>query len=122
MPGDGVTYLFIFLPLADRLMESESEILSKSNLVLDQLLGSIREYISALYNCAELVSLLDYYTALACYASKVNTGKNNRNLQLANCLMSEICSSTNLWNKNRNQEWTSPSSGLSQGCGPQQHG
>ncbi|KAL3088612.1 hypothetical protein niasHT_023230 [Heterodera trifolii] len=57
----------------DRLLQSENEILHKSNLVLDQLIGSIREYIPALYKCTELVSLFDYYTALACYCSKVQT-------------------------------------------------
>uniref|UniRef100_A0A914IC35 DNA mismatch repair protein MutS core domain-containing protein n=1 Tax=Globodera rostochiensis TaxID=31243 RepID=A0A914IC35_GLORO len=55
----------------DRLLQSENEILQKSNLVLDQLIASIREYIPALYKCAELVSLFDYYAALACYCSRV---------------------------------------------------
>uniref|UniRef100_A0A183BPD1 JmjC domain-containing protein n=1 Tax=Globodera pallida TaxID=36090 RepID=A0A183BPD1_GLOPA len=57
----------------DRLLQSENEILQKSNLVLDQLIASIREYIPALYKCAELVSLFDYYAALACYCSRVQT-------------------------------------------------
>ena len=54
-------------------MEVESEILQKSNLVLEQLIGAIRENIPALYNCTEIISLLDFYCALACYSCRMNT-------------------------------------------------
>lgn len=56
------------------MVQSENEILLKSNLVLDQLISSIRLQLPALYSCVELLSLLDFFTSLAFYASRSNTG------------------------------------------------
>lgn len=58
----------------DRLVQSENEILLKSNMVLDQLISAIRAYLPALYNCVELISLLDFFSAMACYSNKTKTG------------------------------------------------
>uniref|UniRef100_A0A914IC51 DNA mismatch repair protein MutS core domain-containing protein n=1 Tax=Globodera rostochiensis TaxID=31243 RepID=A0A914IC51_GLORO len=84
----------------DRLLQSENEILQKSNLVLDQLIASIREYIPALYKCAELVSLFDYYAALArttitlhCRWTRPNRGSNSANWCYALCYQHGICCS-----------------------------
>lgn len=43
-------------------------------MVLDQLISSIRTFLPALYNCVELISLLDFFSAMACYSNKTKTG------------------------------------------------
>ncbi|KAL7074713.1 hypothetical protein ACQ4LE_006059 [Meloidogyne hapla] len=57
----------------DRLIQSESEVLQMSNLVLDQMIMNIRTFLPSLYQCAELISLLDCYTSIACYSNKTKT-------------------------------------------------
>uniref|UniRef100_A0A914M4T0 DNA mismatch repair proteins mutS family domain-containing protein n=1 Tax=Meloidogyne incognita TaxID=6306 RepID=A0A914M4T0_MELIC len=58
----------------DRLIQSECEVLQMSNLVLEQMIMNIRVYLPSLYQCAELISLLDCYTSIAYYSNKTKTG------------------------------------------------
>uniref|UniRef100_A0A915N0D3 DNA mismatch repair proteins mutS family domain-containing protein n=1 Tax=Meloidogyne javanica TaxID=6303 RepID=A0A915N0D3_MELJA len=57
----------------DRLIQSECEVLQMSNLVLEQMIMNIRVYLPSLYQCAELISLLDCYTSIAYYSNKTKT-------------------------------------------------
>jgi DNA mismatch repair ATPase MutS len=76
---NGLIFLIRYTFL-DRLIQSESELLQTSNLVLDQMIANIRDYLSSLYQCAELISLLDCYTSIACYSSKTRTGNFSKHL------------------------------------------
>jgi len=68
------TKIFISNFNSDRLIQSECEVLQMSNLVLEQMIMNIRVYLPSLYQCAELISLLDCYTSIAYYSNKTKTG------------------------------------------------
>ncbi|CAD5234537.1 unnamed protein product [Bursaphelenchus xylophilus] len=57
----------------DRLVQLESEILQKSELVVNQCLADVKELLPALYNCVEFLSLLDCFCSFATYSASIST-------------------------------------------------
>ncbi|CAD5229251.1 unnamed protein product [Bursaphelenchus okinawaensis] len=56
----------------DRLVQLESEILQKSEMVVNQCLAGVKDLLPALYSCVEFLSLLDCLCSFATYSSSIS--------------------------------------------------